>query len=73
MLCFGMLMKMISKRKPDMIDLYTALKLCSNEEYIMLFDETYTHKQITEKFDLRNIKIKKIYFDKWHDVMKFET
>ena len=55
-----------------MIDLYTALKLCSNEEYIMLFGEEYTHKQITEKYDLRKIKIKNIYFDRWHGIMRFE-
>ena len=56
-----------------MIDLYTALKLCSNEEYIMLFGDEYTHKQIKEKFDLRRIKIKKIYFDRWNNVMRFES
>lgn len=56
-----------------MIDLYTALKLCSNEEYIMLFGEEYTHKQIVNKFDLRKVKIKKIYFDRWHGIMRFET
>lgn len=56
-----------------MIDLYTALKLCSNEDYIMLYGDEYTKEQITEKYDLRKIKVKKIYFDKWHNVMRFET
>lgn len=56
-----------------MIDLYTALKLCKDEEYIMLFGDEYTHEQIVKKFDLREIKVKKIYFDRWHNVMRFET
>ena len=56
-----------------MIDLYTALKLCKDEEYIMLYGDEYTHKQMKEKFDLRKIKVKKIYFDRWHGVMRFET
>ena len=56
-----------------MIDLYTALKLCSNEEYIMLYGDEYTKEQIVKKFDLRKVKVKKIYFDKWHNVMRFET
>ena len=56
-----------------MIDLYTALKLCSNEDYIMLYGDEYTKEQIVKKFDLRKIKVKKIYFDKWHNVMRFET
>ena len=56
-----------------MIDLYTALKLCSNEDYIMLYGDEYTKEQIVKKFDLRNIKVKKIYFDKWHNVMRFEA
>lgn len=56
-----------------MIDLYTALKLCSNEDYIMLFGDEYTKEQITKKYDLRKIKVKKIYFDRWHNVMRFET
>ena len=56
-----------------MIDLYTALKLCSNEDYIMLYGNEYTKEQIVKKFDLRNIKVKKIYFDRWHNVMRFET
>ena len=56
-----------------MIDLYTALKLCSKEEYIMLYDDEYTKEQIVEKFDLRKIKVKDIYFDRWHNVMRFET
>ena len=49
-----------------MIDLYTALKLCKNEENIMLFGDEYTHDQIIKKFDLRKIKVKKIYFDRWN-------
>lgn len=56
-----------------MIDLYTALKLCNNEDYIMLLGDEYTKEQITKKFDLRKIKVKKIYFDRWHNVMRFET
>ena len=56
-----------------MIDLYTALKLCSNEDYIMLYGDEYTKEQIVKKFDLRKIKVKKIYFDRWNDVMRFET
>lgn len=55
-----------------MIDLYTALKLCSNEDYIMLYGDEYTKEQIVKKFDLRKIKVKKIYFDRWNDVMRFE-
>lgn len=56
-----------------MIDLYTALKLCSNEDYIILFGDEYTKEQIVKKFDLRKIKVKKIYFDRWNNVMRFET
>lgn len=56
-----------------MIDLYTALKLCSNEDYIMLYGDEYTKDQIVKKFDLRKIKVKKIYFDRWNNVMRFET
>lgn len=56
-----------------MIDLYTALKLCNNEDYIMLFGDEQTKEQITKKYDLRKIKVKKIYFDRWHNVMRFET
>lgn len=56
-----------------MIDLYTALKICSNEEYIMLYGTEYTQKQIVQKFDLRKIKVKKIYFDRWNNVMRFDT
>ena len=56
-----------------MIDLYTALKLCSNEDHIMLYGDEYTKEQIVKKFDLRKIKVKKIYFDRWNDVMRFET
>lgn len=56
-----------------MIDLYTALKLCSNEDYIMLYGDEYTKEQIVKKFDLRKIKVKKIYFDRWNYVMRFET
>lgn len=56
-----------------MIDLYAALKLCSTEDYIMLYGDEYTKEQITEKYDLRKIKVKKIYFDRWHNVMRFET
>ena len=56
-----------------MIDLYTALKLCSSEEYFMLYGCEYTKKQMIEKLDLRKIKVKKIYFDRWHNVMRFET
>lgn len=56
-----------------MIDLYTALKLCSNEDYIMIYGDEYTKEQIVKKFDLRKTKVKKIYFDKWHNVMRFET
>lgn len=56
-----------------MIDLYTALKLCKYEGYIMLFGEEQTREQIINKYDLRKIKVKQIYFDKWHNVMRFET
>lgn len=56
-----------------MIDLYTALKLCDNEDYIMLFGDELTKEQITNTYDLRKIKVKKIYFDRWHNVMRFET
>lgn len=56
-----------------MVDLYTALKLCSNEDYIMLYGDEYTKEQIVKKFDLRKIKVKKIYFDRWNNVMRFET
>ena len=49
-----------------MIDLYTALKLCKNEDYIMLYREEQTKEQITNKYDLRKIKVKEIYFDRWH-------
>lgn len=56
-----------------MIDLYTALKLCSKEEYISIYGDEYTHKQIVEKFDLRAIKVKEIYFDPWHGCMTFEV
>ena len=56
-----------------MIDLYTALKLCESEEYFMLYGCEYTKKQIIEKLDLRKIKVKKIYFDRWHNIMRFDT
>lgn len=55
-----------------MIDLYTALKLCNKEEYIRIYDTDYTHKQIIEKYDLRKTKVKNIYFDRWHDIIRFE-
>lgn len=56
-----------------MIDLYMALKLCEDEDYIMLFGDELTKEQITNTYDLRKIKVKKIYFDRWHNVMRFET
>lgn len=56
-----------------MIDLYTALELCSKEDYIMLYGAEYTKTQIVKKFDLRKIKVRKIYFNKRHNVMRFET
>lgn len=56
-----------------MIDLYTALKLCSREELIMLDGDEYTHEQIVKKFDLRKNKVRKIYFDRWNGCMRFET
>lgn len=56
-----------------MIDLYTALKLCSTEDYIMLYGDELTKEEIAEKYDLRKIKVKKIYFDRWHNIMRFET
>lgn len=55
-----------------MVDLHTALKLCSRESYIRLYDQEYTHKQIAEKFDLRKLKVSKIYYDLWHECMCFE-
>lgn len=56
-----------------MIDLYTALKLCSKEEYLMIYGDGYTHEQIIKKFDLRIIKVKEIYFDRWHECMRLEV
>lgn len=56
-----------------MIDLCTALKLCDNEDYIILYGDEYTKEQIVNKFDLRKIKVKRIYFDRWNDTMRFET
>ena len=56
-----------------MIDLYTALKLCSEEVYIRLNGTEYTTEEMTKKFDLRKIKVKKIYFDRWHGCLTFET
>lgn len=55
------------------IDLYTALKLCRKEENIMLYGDEYTHEQIVEKFDLRKIKVKEIWFDAWNRCIRFET
>ena len=55
-----------------MIDLYTALKLCSEEAYIRLNGTEYTTEEMTKKFDLRKIKVKKIYFDRWHGCLTFE-
>lgn len=55
-----------------MVDLYTALKLCSHEEYIRINGQEYTHKQITEKFDLRKIKVCNISYDLWHECMYFD-
>lgn len=55
-----------------MIDLYTALKLCKNEEYIRIFDTEYTHKQIIQNYDLRNTKVTNIYFDRWNNCLTFE-
>lgn len=56
-----------------MIDLYTALKLCSNEDYFILNGIGYSRKEIIQKLDMRKIKVKKIYFDMWHDTMAFKT
>lgn len=56
-----------------MIDLYTALKLCSEEAYISLNGDEYTPEEMVKKLDLRKIKVKKIYFDRWHGVLRFET
>ena len=56
-----------------MIDLYTAVKLCSYEAYIRIFDDEYTPEQIAKKFDMRNIKVSKIFFDRWHGCMCFEA
>lgn len=56
-----------------MIDLYTALKLCSGEVYISLDGVEYTPKEMVKKLDLRKIKIKRIYFDRWHGYLRFET
>lgn len=56
-----------------MVDLYTALKLCSEEAYISLDGDEYTPEEMVKKLDLRKIKVKKIYFDRWHDVLRFET
>lgn len=55
-----------------MIDLYTAVKLCSYEAYIRIFDDEYTPEQIAKKFDMRNIKVSKIFFDHWYGCMSFE-
>lgn len=56
-----------------MIDLYTALKLCSEEVYISLDGVEYTPEEMVKKFDLQKIKIKRIYFDRWHGCLRFET
>jgi hypothetical protein len=56
-----------------MVDLYTALKLCEKEEYIRLFGNDLTHEEIKNKYDLRKVKVKSIYFDFWHNIMVFET
>ena len=56
-----------------MVDLYTALKLCSNEDYIRIYGQEYTPKHIRETFDLRKVKVSKIYFDRWHGCMVFEA
>lgn len=56
-----------------MIDLYTALKLCSNNTYIRIDGDEYKVEQIVNKFDLRKVKVKKIYFNLWYEAMCFET
>lgn len=55
-----------------MIDLYTALKLCSCEEYIRINEQEYTLKQITEKFDLRKTKVYNIGYSLWYECMYFD-
>ena len=39
-----------------MIDLYTALKLCSNEDYIMLYGDEYTKEQIVKSLIYEKLK-----------------
>lgn len=56
-----------------LIDLYTAIKLCDNEEYIRINEEEFTIRDIINKYDLRKTKVKKIYFDRWHGALTFET
>lgn len=56
-----------------MIDLYTALKLCSNEDYFSLNGVEYTRKEMVENLDLRSIKVKEIGFDRWHGTIYFKT
>lgn len=55
-----------------MIDLYTAVNLCKDESYIRINGEEYTPEDIVKKFDMRKIKVKKIYFDRWHGCLTFE-
>ena len=56
-----------------MIDLYTAVKLCCDEYCIMINDTEYTQDEIKNKFDMRKIKVEKIYFDRWHGCLRFDT
>ena len=56
-----------------MIDLYTALKLCSGEPIIKIDNTEYMFTDIPKKFDLRNTKVVKIYFDLWDECIVFKT
>lgn len=56
-----------------MIDLYTALKLCKQSDYFMLFETEYSRKEILEKFDTRKIKVTEIYWDLWNDCIGFKA
>ena len=56
-----------------MIDLYTALKLCKQSDYFMLFETMYSRKEILEKFDTRKIKVTEIYLDLWNECMGFKA
>ena len=56
-----------------MIDLYTALRLCSSTHTFQINGQEYTREEIAKHLDQRKIKVNKIYYDLWNEVMCLEV